>query len=119
MTTFPTFPTSNCKSDIKQKIFRTFDTLLAKSIPPPWISAISRAVDLKICMHIALDECRSEAQPHPDCTKYKEVIVHVVYLPCRLHNLGSERLYESANPSFCSPILWLSVIKFSLRFINL
>ena len=40
--------------------------------PPPWILASIKAVHLKTCVHIVLDECRSAAQPAPQLHEVKE-----------------------------------------------
>ncbi len=41
-------------------------------VSPPRISAIIKAVGLKTCMHIVLDECRSVAQPALQLHEVKE-----------------------------------------------
>jgi hypothetical protein len=48
--------------------------------------------------------------------KYKKVIMKAVCLHCRLQNSGMERPYELGLVSFCSSVLWLSVVKFSSEF---
>jgi hypothetical protein len=52
--------------------FLLLSTLRVKSIPPPWILGSIKAGNLKICMHIVLDECRSAAQPALQWHEVKE-----------------------------------------------
>jgi hypothetical protein len=53
---------------------------------------------------------------HPDCIKYKKIIMYAICLHYRLHNSGRESLYGLGSVLLCSFALWLSVIKVSLKF---